>query len=270
MDQDFTKIDIDTVAPLARNADPVALVGGFTGLFATLVGMLLLPSVLGAVTVATHPQAPAQDPFSYVEARLLRKGEIKEPDRLPDRIVPQLPTAPEEVLPLDRQERKPQVEAKPVEKKQRDAGDDDKRRQVFDRARAFDEIQDDYVPVGHPDGVPDGDVSDPALASAGDMYAREISQLISERWVISTLISDAERKKLRVTVLLRFNASMGISAFQITHKSGNALFDDSVLHAIERLQTEVRRLPDPPEAVAPRVFGGGLSIRLHGVDAEGK
>lgn len=268
MQHSMDQILTPSIQPPARHTDPVALAGGTGGVIIALTGLLLLPGFS-----KMQPDAPISDngnaPFKYVEARLLKQGEIKDEEALPDRIVPALPTAPEEVLPLDTKEQKPEpVKKQPKESEpQADAVTDEKLRQVFDNARAFAEIQDDYVPEGHPDGVPDGDVTDPALASLGDTYGRRITRYIQERLVYPTIIPDEVLKKLSVKIIIKFNVDMRIISYEVKKKSGNALFDDAVTNAIERTQKEAKDLPPPPEAIAPRIYGGGLMTTLHGADA---
>jgi hypothetical protein len=172
------------------------------------------------------------------------------------------------VLPLDRNENKPEPEKKEEKPKpQADAVTDDKLRQIFDKARAFAEIQDDYVPEGHPDGVPDGDVTDPALASLGATYGHRIKRIFLERWVVPTLLSEAVLKKLSAKVNIRVDINMVITSSKFLSKSGNAMFDDSVQNAIDRVQQEVRTLPPPPEAIASNIFGGGINLKFNGREA---
>lgn len=261
------KIGISNEKPLVRNADPVALAGGAGAVIIALVAILLLPMISEANSNedASKNESP---PFEYIEARLLKFGEEKDDTRLPDRIVPALPTAPGEVLPLDTDENKPEpkiVEEKP--ERQADAVTDDKLREVFDKARAFAEIQNDYVPEGHPDGVPDGDVTDPALASLGATYGHRIKRFFLDRWVVPTLLSESELKNLRVKVNIKVDIDMMIVSVTFLKKSGNRIFDDSVQNAIDRVNKEVRNLPSPPEAIAPRVFGGGINLTFNGREA---
>ncbi|MBN2343159.1 MAG: TonB C-terminal domain-containing protein [Deltaproteobacteria bacterium] len=268
---DFTRIDIiafEAIKPPQTGQDPVALAGGTAGVIVFVIGLLLLPILEKAVGTSTTDTA-TEPPLEYIEARLLKAGEIKDETELPDRIVPALPTAPEEVIPLDQDADKPEPPPKEEEEpeKQADAVDDTTLREVFEKARAFAEIQDDFVPEGHPDGVPDGDVTDPALASLGATYGRRITKYIKERWIVPTLISDSERQQLKLKVTLKFNAEMTIIEFNVISESGNRLFDDSVVNAIELTQKEVRHLPEPPDAIASRIYGGGLTITMRGADA---
>jgi hypothetical protein len=249
-DQLFEGSDLELdEKPERRGSDPVAMVIGAAGVIAFVVGILLLP-------------------LEYIEARLLKFGEVKDDTKLPDRIVPPLPTAPDEVLPLDTNEDKAAPEEeddKPL--KQADAVSDDRLREVFDKARAFAEIQDDYVPEGHPDGVPDGDVTDPALASIGATYSHRLMRLFLDRFVVPTLLSEAELAKLDATVLIKVDIEMVIVSVRFVDESGNAMFDDSVRNAIDRVRVEVRNLPAPPEVIAPKVFGAGIRLKFNGREA---
>ena len=246
--------------------DGIALTCGSFSVLALMGLLLALPAMATAGNLFAEDQNDA--PFEYIEARLLKFGEIKDKEAMPDRIVPALPTAPEEVLAVDRNEQKPEPEKKrQKEKRQRQAVVDDKLRRVFDKARAFAEIQDDYVREGHPDGVPDGDVTDPALASMGSTYGHRIKSIINERLTIPNLIAEDQLKKLKVKILLKFDIDMTIVQFKFLNRSGNRLFDDSIQNAIDRVRAEVKKLPTPPEAIAGVVFGRGIAITLHGADA---
>jgi hypothetical protein len=209
----------------------------------------------------------AAKPFEYVEARLLKLGEVKDDTKLPDRIVPALPTAPDEILPLDADENRVENDDPDEKERQPDAVTDDKLREVFDKARAFAEIQDDYVPEGSPDGVPDGDVTDPSLASIGNTYAHRLMRVFADRLVYPTLLSDDELQRLKAKVHFRVDVDMVITEVSFVDRSGNAMFDDAVQAAIDRVRAEVRNLPPPPEAIAPIVFGGGVNLTFNGADA---
>jgi outer membrane biosynthesis protein TonB len=251
--------------PLERYADPVALAVAASGAIAAVVGALLLPVM--ATAFGEPARKPASPPFEYIEARLLKQGEVKDPTRLPDRIVPALPTAPDEILPLDVDEDKAADTDPDKKEKQPDAVTDEKLREVFDKARAFAEIQDDYVPEGDPGGVPDGDVTDPALASIGNTYAHKLMRIFADRLVYPTLLSDAELKRLRAKVHFRVDVDMVIIEVEFLQKSGNAMFDDAVQSAIDKVRAEVRELPQPPEAIAPTIFGGGINLTFNGADS---
>ena len=256
--------DVDE-KPLRRYTDPVALAAGASGVIAVVVGVLLLPLIAAAVEEPARKSAA--QPFEYIEARLLKQGEVKDEKDLPDRIVPALPTAPEEILPLDADEDKAAVEDPKKPEDQPDALTDDKLREVFDKARAFAEIQDDYVPEGAPDGVPDGDVTDPALASIGNTYAHKLMRVFADRLVYPTILSDEELRRLKAKVHFRVDVDMVITEVEFVDKSGNAMFDDAVQAAIDKVRVEVRNLPSPPEAIAPIVFGGGVNLTFNGADA---
>jgi hypothetical protein len=60
---------------------------------------------------------------------------------------------------------------------------------------------------------------------------------------------------------------MVITSVKFLDKSGNAMFDDSVQNAIDRVRQEVRTLPPPPEAIASNIFGGGINLKFNGREA---
>ncbi len=260
-------IGVSDEKPLVRSADPIALAGGAGAVIIALVAMLLLPMISEARQKEDTSKVDSP-PFEYIEARLLKFGEVKDDTKLPDRIVPALPTAPGEVLSLDMDENRPEPkieEDKP--ERQADAVTDDKLREVFDKARAFAEIQDDYIPEGHPDGVPDGDVTDPALASLGATYGHRIKRFFLDRWIVPTLLSEGALRDLKVKVNIKVDIDVMIVSTTFLRKSGNRMFDDSVQNAIDRVIKEVRNLPTPPEAIAARVFGSGINLTFNGREA---
>lgn len=250
--------------------DPVALAGASIGVLVLMGIFLSVPSWTKMGTLFENQDSANTEPFEYVEARLLKWGEIKEQDAMPDRIVPALPTAPEEIIPLDRDSQKPPPTEEAPKKDRRQVGavDDDKLRKVFDKARAFAEIQDDFIPEGHPDGVPDGDVTDPALASIGQTYGRRITQIIGEYFIIPTLLSESEKNRLKAKILLKFDIDMQIVDFKFVENSGNPIFDNAIQNAVDRVRKNVKKLPPPPEAIAHVVFGGGIVIKMHGKDSQ--
>ncbi len=255
-------------SPFQRPHDPVAMAGGISGVFLVIGMLAAVPVLASSHNLTESSDDSGQEAFEYIEARLLKWGEQKDPDALPDRIVPALPTAPENVLPLDRNADKPEPEKK-EEKQKAQAGAvlDDKLRQVFEKARAFGEIQDNFIPEGHPDGVPDGDVTDPALASVGATYGHRIKSLFVERWIVPTLLSQKALEKLSARVNIKVNLDMMIVSVSFLKKSGNPMFDDSVQIAIDRVRQEVKNLPPPPEAIASNIFGGGINLRFNGKEA---
>jgi hypothetical protein len=88
-----------------------------------------------------------------------------------------------------------------------------------------------------------------------------------ERWVVPTLLPQNVLEKLGAKVNIRVDVNMVIIQVKFLKKSGNAMFDDSVQNAIDRVRTEERTLPEPPEAIASNIFGGGINIKFNGREA---
>jgi hypothetical protein len=207
---------------------------------------------------------------SFIAARLVKLGTPPEDGKsLPHRKVPALATGPKGSIPVSTELNPPENEPPSDEKALPFAVDDPKLREIFDTARAFAEIQDNPMVEGHPDGVPEGEVTDPALAKAGDLYATRLYKLFKGLWVVPSLITDKERQGLVVKVKIEIGADLKISSFKLVKKSGNGQFDASVVEIFKKFEAEGTRLPEPPDEIAEKLFDGGLVIRFHGKDYAG-
>jgi len=256
--------------PTARkaNASATAIGIGTTLLVHGIVtGLAVLLTVSPGMSSSLSGKKP-EGPINFIPARLVRLGKPPDPNAMPQRVVPALPTAPPDSVAVSKEENPPPPKEKPAkDKRQTDALDDEKLRKVFNRARAFGEITDDYMPEGSPDGVPEGEVTDPSQAQLGDIYATKLYRLFKDRWVVPTLISEKDLDDLKCSILIQLDADLSIHNYRVHRSSGNRLFDDSVLNAIKRINDEVRRLPEPPAPLAPVLFSAGLVLRFHGKDA---
>jgi hypothetical protein len=58
-----------------------------------------------------------------------------------------------------------------------------------------------------------------------------------------------------------------ITGFSIRSGSGNALFDQSIIDQITRLQQGDQHIPPPPEEVASQYIGQTIAVRFHGRQA---
>jgi len=96
---------------------------------------------------------------------------------------------------------------------------------------------------GDKKGVPNGDVTDPALALKANMYARQISVMIKRNWNIPSIISADELKKLKTEIYFRITYSGEVYDVKIRTSSGNHVYDSSVIEAVKK----TGRLPLPDD-----------------------
>ena len=87
---------------------------------------------------------------------------------------------------------------------------------------------------GHPDGVEDGDVTDPRLARLGNTYIARVGREIRSRggWAVPSVIQRAEARKLSATVLVLLDAGGNLIKRELVQPSGNDLFDNAVLMTV--------------------------------------
>jgi hypothetical protein len=248
----------------------VASIAG-TFLFDLLfVGIIMLFIHGGGILGIMSEEEEEETEVSFIVARLVKLGTPPEDTKsLPHRKVPALATGPRDNVPVSTELNPPENEPPSDEKALPFAVDDPKLREIFDTARAFAEVQDNPMVEGHPDGVPEGEVTDPALAKAGDLYATKLYKLFKGMWVVPSLITDKERQGLVVKVKLNIGFDLKITSFKLVKKSGNGQFDASVVEIFKKFEAEGTRLPEPPEEIAEKLFEGGLVIRFHGKDYAG-
>ena len=80
-----------------------------------------------------------------------------------------------------------------------------------------------------------------AQEASGDPYIREIMAAITERWSVPTMLSPGELSKLQAAACLRIADDGQLVEFKIVEKSGNDLFDGSLMSTLGA----IRELPRP-------------------------
>ncbi len=108
--------------------------------------------------------------------------------------------------------------------------------------------------------------SDKKLEELGATYGHKIKSIFMEKWILPSALSTEELEGLTAKVNMKFNLDMSIISTSIINSSGNKLFDDSVLGAIDRVRKESPSLPSPPEEIEANVFGGGINVKFKGAE----
>jgi len=234
---------------------------------------MLVLKLLGIDPASFFPAQPLVEepqPVSIMPARLLRLGDQPDPGKLPDRIVPALPTAPNDGIPVSKE-----LEPPPPEKQEKKARplnpvEDDKLRDIFSRIRAFGEVTDHATTQGHPMGVPGGDVSDPALAQAGSLWARDVVRVLKAYITYPTIIPEDELKRLHCKVEVKVGRDLIPQEVKLAKRgtSRNQFFDQAVLDGFEQMRIKRVKLPRPPQELEEPLFGQGLELTFHGRDLD--
>jgi len=191
---------------------------------------------------------------SYVVAKLVRLGKPRDPKKLPNKIVPQVATRPEDAVDLSAD-----ADDAPARKKKddRDSQVSDKLRRSLDRAELLAAAQKEIEGEGSPDGVPGGTAKS---AREGDPYMTKIADLWLRNWSLPAIIPRDEARRLYVLVVIRIDKVGNIELpIQFDRKSGNSYFDNSIVSA----WSAIKRIPLPPPDRIASILANGLPLKLN-------
>ncbi len=234
-----------------KGFEPVAIIG----LIATvalhggvILGILLYRKALMAAE-------PPPEPHSYVVAKLLRLGKPRDPNKLPDKIVPKAALKKREGIDLSADANDaPSRKKKP---KDRFAHDSDRMRRSLDKAALLAAAQAEIAGEGSPEGVAGGTAK---TAGEGDPYMTKIADLWNRHWALPGIIPRAEARKLYVLVTLRMDKKGRIQfPLKFDRKSGNGHFDNSITAG----WTSIDKIPVPPPDRFASILANGLKLKLN-------
>jgi hypothetical protein len=241
--------------PLSRGQ----LLGGIGAVVLAHAGVPLA-FMLGAVLFGgDDADAPRRyiDEDHVVEARFVRKGIKKDPDKLPDRVVPRKATAPDDSTVVSKN-MNPEKPNKPDAGPPPEKAEEDLVKRLGDRVQAFAEISDREL-EGDPDGIEDGTETE---AQAGDIYRGKLVEFFRRGWTIPTTLGDTS--KLTVTTTFLITPALKVGPSQVVKPSGEPMFDQSVEDRFEQLRTLGTTLPEPPPEIADQFVGQEITVRFRG------
>ncbi|HJL17111.1 MAG TPA: TonB C-terminal domain-containing protein [Sandaracinaceae bacterium LLY-WYZ-13_1] len=258
------------VALIERRVLPV--VGGVLAvlLFPVGAGGLLWGLGAGMTAVSELDDEEAEpervlEEEDVIEARFVRLGRDFE-DELPNREVPLLNTAPQELSEVPTEDTPDEVpeEVERPEEQPPDAVVDDQIRDLVDRAEAFSEIAEERELEGDPEGIEEGTETE---ATEGDIYRGRLYSFFKRGWTVPTTLDDDVVSELTAVARIQIGQNLEIVSFELQRESGNPLFDQSVLEQLTRLQAAGQHIPPPPEEVADQYVGQAIAVRFHGRQA---
>lgn len=112
----------------------------------------------------------------------------------------------------------------------------------------------------------EGELTGSALGTAtsaaeGDAYATAVHEAISRNWSVPAGLSVGEVSNYQTEIRVSIAPDGELVNPTIVHSSGNALFDDACMQAIQT----TRRVPPPPATVRAR-FRRGVALAFMGKD----
>lgn len=208
------------------------------------VGLVLLLVFGGMVKGTTNDLRD-----KAIITKLLKKGEEKPKQFLPDKPVQSAP--PEPAAPA------PQVEPPSAKKPAPTESKPSKVDYSKQMNRALSELQQqegrtskDRV-QGSPNGVAEGDST---VAEAGNAYLTEIYKMVTARYSLPELIDERERMFLTATVFITLDRNGKLIQLVFEKSSGNSLFDSAIEGAIRKAAPFPLRQGSLPINTLPRAL----------------
>ncbi len=253
-----------------RQESPLVLLGG-VGISALVHAVIVAAIVLGTLRSAEVIEAKVEEeiaPFTPVE--LVRLGEERPPNALPRIANPPPPQVQEDVVPLEKPDpNKVVLEKKDQEPPPKDAEKVKEKRSTRDILAGFhnpDRPVNDDKPEGHKDGVPEGTLSDAAMANLMNTYQAKVMRDILRQWRVPSTISPERARELagQVAVSVRLSDDGYITSYTMTKVSGETEFDISIERAVKafmvRFGGQRLTMPDDPQ-IKQAVVSRGLYLR---------
>jgi hypothetical protein len=248
--------------PLSALEQPAFTGDMWLGGLAVAVGAHIgIPLAVFAITTLLASTVAGKRPTTFVEehvveAHFVQKGVKKDPNKLPDRVVPRKSTAPDQSTVVSKN-MNPTPPEKPKEKPPEKAQEDPLTR-IGDRVQDFAEIQ-EQEREGDENGLEDGTETE---AKAGDIYVGQLVAFIRRGWTIPTTIGDTS--KLKVKAMFEITRDCKIGATKIVGSSGDPLFDQSIEDRFAELRSLGTTLPEPPPEIAAQYLGQTIGAVFRG------
>ena len=211
---------------------------------------LVVAIALAKLNFGARPPAP----INAIQTRLVRLGQNK-PEWLPRKEEPPPPPkeAPVVIAP----------DAKAVVLDQKKVTPKEDNHQKFeDIMKKLDSKTktEDYKGKGDARGSKQGTVSDFTMQTIGMQYATDLDTRIRPNWSVPTVIPEDLRAALSAAVVVYIGADGRVVKLEVSQRSGNQLFDDSLIKAIKLSSP----LPAPPPELRQQVGHDGFEITFRG------
>ncbi|MDD9936809.1 MAG: TonB C-terminal domain-containing protein [Myxococcales bacterium] len=215
----------------------------------TFLGMGLL-----AVTGVAEEEPQTYIDENVVIAEFVRKGVKKDPNQLPDRVVPKKSTAPDKATVVSKNPDPP----KPKKKEEEPVEPVEDILKRFGDNKAFAEISEREL-EGDPDGIEGGTATE---AKAGNIWLGKLKVFIERQWSIPTTMGDTTH--LIAIAEVRIGRDLRLGASKLTKSSGDPMFDQSLEECFAKIRERGLTAPEPPPEVADRYLGQPIGLRFKG------
>jgi TonB family protein len=244
---------------LLKRKEPLGtfLIGSAVG-HAAVVAIGVVVSLIWGSPLMDLEQKP-------ITATLVRKGKPRDEKLLPR--VEEQPPPPKEIqgadappvpAPPDKAVAVPIPNIKPtVKNTAKQTGEktgEDRRKQLFGAFNKTAKPGKAEELEGQEDGDPDGD----SATAEGERYYALIKSQVRRLYDVSNTINEQERLHLSANVALKISRTGAVTSVKLMKPSGNSLFDNAVLAAVQRASP----FSPPPDHLRDDLAGRGISINF--------
>jgi hypothetical protein len=227
-----------------------------------LIPAILLASqwllVLLGLAIPVGERERPKPPPDVIAAEFVKLGKPFDPRKLPQRQVPKMAKRKSDAVAVspDAKEQPKEEEKKPKPKESKDSLLDN----LVDRTEDFAEDL-EQEQEGDPEGIAEGTAK---IAKLGDIYLGKLKVFFQKGWNVPNVVQNVE--KLVAIAGVRVSSEGLIESVTIDTPSGDPLFDQSVIEAVDRLIEARASIPEPPPELASTYYGTTLPVRFRGSD----
>jgi TonB family protein len=235
------------------------------GVFGVLVAHVLFPLavvfsqwlmlMLGLAMPDDERKRPMV-PDNVIAAEFVRLGKPFDPTKLPSRKVPPKAKRRPDGVVVSKDPRE-QVQ-KPEEKKEKTEADESMLDNLVDRSKEFAEDV-EYEQEGDPNGLREGTATE---AKEGDLYRGQLLLFFRRPWTVPNVVQDLGSKRCVVSVEVASDGKL--VSVELSKPSGDPLFDQSALDAVQALIQSNAVLPEPPAAMRDAFYGTTFGVNYDG------
>jgi TonB family protein len=224
----------------------VVAVGAHVAIPAFLLASQWLLVMLG---IAVESHRPAIEPQNVIAAEFVKLGKPFDPTKLPNRKVPPIAKRKPDgvVVSKDAQE-------KPEEKKEEKKPEKDTQESLLDnlveRSKDFAEDVEPLEEEGDPNGIKEGTATE---AKAGDIYRGQLAIFFRRNFTVPNVVQNPEKKRAIVAVVIASDGAL--RSAEVSRTSGDPLFDQAALDAVDALIRVNATLPEPPADIRDQFYG---------------
>lgn len=195
-------------------------------------------------------------PPNMIAAEFVKLGKPFDPTKLPNRKVPPIAKRTPDGLVVSKDAKE---EPKPEDKEKRPPdAQDSLLDNLVDRTKEFAED----VPTedeGDPNGIAEGTATS---AKAGDLYLGQLMLFFKRPWSVPNVVQNAETKRAFVTVQVADDGRL--VRCELNRSSGDPLFDQSAVDAVQSLIDADATLPEPPAGLRDAYYGTTIPVSFDG------